>query len=79
MDKGEFAKVIVGMFSNYGKEPKPAGLELYWLMLEKYTIEEVKKSVVFVMQNSEYLPKPSEIYAAITPYHIIGFPSNQDK
>lgn len=64
-DRSEFAKLIDGMFSVYGKEPSLPAMELYWDCLQDLTIAELRSAVISVSRTMKWLPKIAELREAI--------------
>ena len=67
-DSAEFAKLITGIGEIYRWEFSPQVIEIYWRVLEPFSLEDVKAAVYRHIQDPDvgkFLPKPSDIIMAI--------------
>lgn len=63
-----FAKLIAGIGEIYRWEFSPTAIEIYWRILEPFSLEDVRAAIYRHMQNPDvgkFLPKPADIIMAI--------------
>ena len=68
-DRAKFAGLIVSLSEVFdsGNEPSKTKMQLYWLALQTYQIEQIQKAVSAIIQTRVFpsLPKPAEIIQEI--------------
>ena len=66
-ESAEFAKLITGIGEIYRWEFSPQVIEIYWRVLEPFSLEDVKAAVYRHIQDPDvgkFLPKPADIIMA---------------
>jgi len=67
-DSSSFAELITGLGEIYRWEFSPATIEIYWRILEPFSLEDVRAAIYRHIQDPDagkYLPKPADIIMAI--------------
>lgn len=63
-DKAQFAQMMIGTMQIYGKQPSEMVIQLYWSVLERFTIEQVEHGLKAHLNDPEqgkFQPKPADI------------------
>ena len=59
-DKAQFAKVVLGFAEIKGKQLSLAAVDLYWMAMQNWSIENFKQAAVLLLQRCEYMPTPKD-------------------
>ncbi len=64
LDKRQFAEMINATFEMYGKQPSKLAVQLFWNVLERFDLEEVKYGFKAHLNDTtagQFWPKPADI------------------
>ena len=64
-DLADFTKIWGPANETYGKEPSDAVVMMAFSLLEKYSLDEIKKALTAHMLSSKFAPKPADIVEQI--------------
>lgn len=59
-DVTQFRNVIVGMGRMFGQEIDALVLEMYWLALKGWELEEFKSAAAHLLGSSKFMPRPAD-------------------
>jgi hypothetical protein len=57
-DKAEFAKVVIGFAELKGKVLSRPAIELYWLAMQDWSIEDFKAAAAHLLRTCTFMPEP---------------------
>lgn len=59
-DKAEFAKVVLAFAELKGKQLSLPAVDLYWLAMQDWTIEDFKAAAAHLLSTCEFMPTPKD-------------------
>jgi hypothetical protein len=62
-DASEFRNTIAGMARLFGSDPDSALLDIYWLALKNWPIEDFRDAAAQLINTCEFMPKPAQFHA----------------
>jgi len=64
-DRPAFATIVLGAAEVYGQEITDSALELWWSVLESFTIEQISKATHLHLASSKFMPRPADLVTLI--------------
>jgi len=63
-DKAKFSQIVMATFELYGKQPSKLAVDMFWRVLERFSIDQVENGFAAHLNDPEYgkfQPKPADI------------------
>ena len=59
-DIARFNQLVTGVCLTFGRDPEPFVLDVYWITLRDWSIEEFEQGCAHILKTAKFMPRPSD-------------------
>lgn len=59
-DSKRFNQLLTGVCLTFGREPEPLVLDVYWLTLRDWSLEDFERACGHILKTAKFMPRPSD-------------------